>query len=316
MHSKPFDVPPLDPLLAFEAAARNLSFTKAGEELFITQSAVSRQVQQLEEYLGVKLFERRTRAILLTQPGQMFYRAVKDSLQTLHDSARALRGAPESNMLVVATTPAFASLWLIPRLTSFTSKHPVVDVRISAANEIVNLERAGVDLAIRYVPTESAAGGQLLFGETAFPVCSPQLAANRAKPLKVPADLRNHVLLCFDDPRAAWIDWQLWFHALGLGELRPAGRLHFSHYDQLIQSAVAGQGVAIGRQPLVRRLLREKKLVAPLKQKVASSRAYFLIQPTSAQAKPQVQAFAAWLLEQTENEKLRTAAGTVDTASL
>ncbi len=304
MHNKSFDVPPLDPLLAFEAAARNLSFTKAGEELFITQSAVSRQVQQLEEYLGVKLFERRTRAVLLTQSGQMFYRAVKGALQTLHDSARTLRGAPESKTLVVATTPAFASLWLIPRLASFTSKHPQVDVRISASNEMVSLERAGVDLAIRYAPTASMAGSQLLFGETAFPVCSPRLAANRAKPLAVPADLRNHVLLCFDDPRAAWIDWQLWFHALGLGELQPAGKLHFSHYDQLIQSAVAGQGVALGREPLVRRLLREKMLVAPLKQKIASSRAYFLMESTSTPAKPQARAFAGWLLEQTEHEKL------------
>jgi DNA-binding transcriptional LysR family regulator len=304
MRSKLYHVPPLDPLLAFEAAARNLSFTQAAAELFITQSAVSRQVQQLEAHLGVKLFERRTRALLLTQHGQMFYRAVKDALQTLHDSARKLSGEAESNAVVVATTPGFASLWLIPRLSSFTSTHPGVDVRISAANEVVNLERAGVDIAIRYVLTANAAGGRRLFGETVFPVCSPQLAANRAKPLATPTDLGNHVLLYLDDPRAAWLDWQLWFHALGLGELRPAGKLQFSHYDQLIQSAVAGQGVALGRQPLVRRLLREKKLVAPFKQNVASSRAYFLIESTSAQTKPQVRAFAAWLFEETENEKL------------
>jgi LysR family transcriptional regulator, glycine cleavage system transcriptional activator len=144
MHSKLYDVPPLDPLLAFEAAARNLSFTKAGEELFITQSAVSRQVQQLEAHLGVKLFERRKRALLLTPPGQNFYRAVKEALQILHDNARKLRGAPAANAVVVTTTPGFASLWLIPRLTSFTAAHPGVDVRISAVNKIVDIERAGM----------------------------------------------------------------------------------------------------------------------------------------------------------------------------
>lgn len=304
MHSKLYDVPPLDPLLAFEAAARNLSFTKAGEELSITQSAVSRQVQQLEAHLGVKLFERRTRALLLTQSGQVFYRAVKDALGTLHDSARKLRGVPASNAVVVTTTPGFASLWLIPRLASFTSANPGVDVRISAANEIVNLERAGVDLAIRYVSIANAVGGRRLFGETVFPVCSPQLAANRAKPLAAPADLGNHVLLSLDDTRAAWLDWQLWFHALGLSDVRSAGTLHFSHYDQLIQAAVAGQGIALGRQQLVRRLLREKKLVAPFKQNVVSSRAYFLVESNTTSAKPQVQAFAKWLIEETEKEKL------------
>jgi DNA-binding transcriptional LysR family regulator len=161
-----------------------------------------------------------------------------------------------------------------------------------------------VDLAIRYVPVENAVSGRRLFGETAYPVCSPQLVANTGKPLRVPADLAHHVLLSFDDPRAAWLDWQLWFHALGLGDTQPARTLHFSHYEQLIQSAVAGHGIALGRQPLVRRLLREKKLVAPFTQDVASSRAYFLIESTAARGKPQVRAFATWLFEEAEKEKL------------
>jgi DNA-binding transcriptional LysR family regulator len=304
MRSRRYEVPPLDPLLAFEAAARNLSFTKAGEELSLTQSAVSRQVQQLEEQLGVKLFERRPRALLLTERGQAFYQVAQQVLDALHEGARKLRGSPEARTVVVTTTPGFAALWLIPRLAGFTQAHPGVDVRISAANELVNLERSGVDLAVRYAPAGSVPGGRQLFGETVLPVCSPALAADRANPLAKPADLRNHVLLHLDDPRAAWIDWQLWFHALGLGELQPAGRLHFSHYDQLIQAAVSGQGVALGRQPLVRRLLREKKLVAPFKHDVASSRAYCLLESARSRAKPQVQAFVRWLLGETEKEKL------------
>jgi DNA-binding transcriptional LysR family regulator len=304
MHSKLYDIPPLDPLLAFEAAARNLSFTKAGEELFLTQSAVSRQIQTLEEHLGVKLFERRPRALLLTEAGQSLYRAAQEILQRLHDSARKLRGAAEVRSVTVTTTPGLAALWLIPRLAGFTSAHPGVDVRISAGNEIVNLERAGVDLAIRYTVSDHAGGARRLFGETVLPVCSPGLARNRARPLAEPGDLRHHTLLQLDDPRAAWLDWQLWFHALGIEDLQPAGKLHFSHYDQLIQAAVSGQGVALGRHPLVRGLLRERKLIAPFKQDVASSRAYFLVESAAAHTKPQVRAFIAWLLEETDKETL------------
>ena len=119
MRNQRYDVPPLDPLLAFEAAARNLSFTKAAAELHLTQSAVSRQIQQLEEHLGMKLFERRARALLLTENGQLFYRSAQDALGTLHDSARRLRSAATMNTVVVATTPGFASLWLIPHLAGF-----------------------------------------------------------------------------------------------------------------------------------------------------------------------------------------------------
>jgi len=302
MHSQRYDVPPLSPLLAFEAAARNLSFTKAGAELHLTQSAVSRQIQQLEKQLGVKLFERRTRALLLTESGQLLYRAAQDALGTLHDTARRLRGTASVKTVVVTTTPGFATLWLIPRLAGFTREHPDVDVRISAANEMVDLDRAGVDLAVRYAPEDSVSRGRLLFGETVFPVCSPALAANPANPLRTPDDLHRHVLLYLEESRAAWIDWDLWFHALGLHDFEPAGKLHFSHYDQLIQAAVAGNGVALGRNPLVRRLLREGRLVAPFENKVASSRAYYVIESSAARTKPQVRAFADWLIAATNAE--------------
>ena len=293
MRNQRFDVPPLDPLLAFEAAARNLSFTKAAAELFLTQSAVSRQIQQLEEHLKVKLFERRARKLLLTESGQMFYRATQEALETLQDSARRVRGTATMNTVVVATTPGFATLWLIPHLAGFTRTHSQVDVRISATNEMIDdLERAGVDLAVRYVPERSVAGGRLLFGETVFPVCSPELANNAANPLVTPDDLHQHVLLYLELPRAAWLDWELWFHALGLRDFEPAGKLHFSHYDQLIQAAIDGHGVALGRNPLLSRILREGRLVAPFKNKVASSRAYYVVESPAAKRKTQVREFA------------------------
>jgi LysR family transcriptional regulator, glycine cleavage system transcriptional activator len=310
MRNQRYDVPPLDPLLAFEAAARNLSFTKAAAELHLTQSAVSRQIQQLEEHLGVKLFERRARALLLTENGQLFYRSAQEALGTLHDSARRLSGSATTNTVVVATTPGFASLWLIPHLAGFTRDHPHLDVRISATNEMLeDLGRAQVDVAVRYVPEGSVTGGRLLFGETVFPVCSPELAKNPATPLMTPDDLHQHVLLYLDHARAAWLDWELWFHALGLHDFEPAGKLHFSHYDQLIQAAIDGHGVALGRHPLVRQLLRERKLVAPFKKKVASSRAYYVVESPAAKAKAQVRAFADWLVDATHAETLETAVG-------
>jgi LysR family glycine cleavage system transcriptional activator len=305
MRNQRYDVPPLDPLLAFEAAARNLSFTKAASELHLTQSAVSRQIQQLEEHLGIKLFERRTRTLLLTESGQLFYRATQDALQKLHDCARRLRSAATMNTVVVATTPGFASLWLIPHLAGFTRTHPHVDVRISATNDMI----AQVDVAVRYVPEGSATGGRLLFGETVFPVCSPELAASEANPLVTPDDLQHHVLLYLELPRAAWLDWELWFHALGLRDFEPAGKLHFSHYDQLIQATLDGHGVALGRHPLLQQLLRERKLVAPFKNKVASSRAYYVVESPAAKVKPQVREFADWLVDATHAETLEAPAG-------
>lgn len=310
MRNRRYSVPPLDPLLAFEAAARNLSFTKAAAELNLTQSAVSRQIQQLEDHLGAKLFERRARALLLTESGQLFYRTVQDALQKLHDTARRLRGSGTPNRVVVSTTPGFASLWLIPHLAGFTRAHPHVDVRISATNEVIDdLEQAQVDVAVRYVPEGSATGGRLLFGETVFPVCSPELASNPANPLEKPADLQRHVLLYLEHRRAAWLDWELWFHALGLRDFEPAGKLHFSHYDQLIQAALDGHGVALGRNPLLRRLLKERKLVAPFKKKVASSRAYYVVESPAARSKAQVRAFADWLVAETHGETLDSPAG-------
>jgi DNA-binding transcriptional LysR family regulator len=310
MRNQRYNVPPLDPLLAFEAAARNLSFTKAAAELHLTQSAVSRQIQQLEEHLGVKLFERRARTLLLTENGQLFYRAAQDALQKLHDSARRLSVTAMVNTVVVATTPGFASLWLIPHLAGFTRDHPHVDVRISATNEMIDdLERAQVDVAVRYVPEGSVTGGRLLFGETVFPVCAPTLARNPANPLVTPDDLHHHVLLYLEHPRAAWLDWELWFHALGLHDFEPAGKLHFSHYDQLIQAALDGHGVALGRHPLLKQLLRERKLVAPFKDKVASSRAYYVVESPAARIKQQVREFADWLVAATHAETLEAPSG-------
>jgi LysR family transcriptional regulator, glycine cleavage system transcriptional activator len=307
IHSERWQVPPLELLLAFEAAARHLSFTKAAGELFLTQSAISRQIQALERSLGTPLFERRTRALLLTESGQRLYQVAQGVLEGLQDATLKLRGAAALRTVTVTTTPGFASLWLIPRLNGYLQEHPGVDVRISATYDSVNLERAGVDLAIRYTSADEMRGQRPLFEEEVIPVCSPALAADPARPLRVPADLGAHVLLHSDDSQYSWMEWNIWLHAHGLRDLKPAGALQFNQYDQLVQAAVNGQGVALGRLPLLKRLLKEKTLVTPFRKSVVSSRGYYLVRSARAAGKRDVTEFEAWLLEETKKDAKKEA---------
>lgn len=302
MPRRAFDLPPLEPLETFEAAARQLSFTRAADELALTQSAVSRQIAALEAHYGVALFRRLHRALELTDEGLQLQRTVANVLDQLHRTGEALRGERRAKTVVVTTTAGFAGLWLIPRLAHFTATRPDVDVRISATNAITRLDRDGVDVAVRYTTPESAAAeGMRLFGEVVLPVCSPKLARDRSRPLKSPEDLRHHCLLQMDmGPGTHLLEWPPWLRSAGLEGLKPASSLHFSTYDQLIQAAIAGQGVALGRVPLVDDLLAARKLVAPFSTSVVSPRSYFLFQSDASRRKPEVREFLAWLVAEAE----------------
>jgi LysR family glycine cleavage system transcriptional activator len=295
-----YDLPPLDQLEAFEASARHLSFTKAADELALTQSAVSRQIAALEEHYGLPLFQRLHRALRLTDDGLALQRVVGDVLSRLHQIGGELKRDRRAKTVVVTTTPGFAGLWLIPRLAGFTNAHPEVDVRISAVYTLVNLNRDGVDLAIRYQSEDDIdANSHLLFGDMVLPVCSPKLLRDPNKPLLAPEDLRHHTLLYLDSgPGADMQDWPMWLRAMKLEDLKPASVMHFSQFDQCINAALAGQGVALGRSPLLKQILRDRKLVAPFKKSVASPRSYFLVESANAVRKPEVQQFAEWLREE------------------
>lgn len=303
------DLPPLDLLRSFDAAARNLSFTLAAHELFLTQSAVSRQIQQMEAALGVPLFERRHRALALTDAGHTMHRAVVDCLERLRDATALLRMVTQMRHVSVTTTPGFASLWLIPRLARFTANHPQVDVRISATLEVQDLERSQLDLAARFCPTGLGAGPPL-FEELVVPVCSPQLRANRTSPLKKPADLARHTLLAVDAPynMALTGDWEPWLKVMGLSEIRSKNTLRFTQYADAIGAAVAGQGVAIGRFPLLNELLRDKRLVTPFKGVGASQRGYFVALGARATNNPDAQDFAKWLRAEAQLATAKTGA--------
>jgi LysR family glycine cleavage system transcriptional activator len=293
-------LPPLDLLASFEAAARHLSFTRAGAERFVTQSAISRQIRALEDDLGVALFKRRHRALALTEHGLKLQRTCVAVLEQLHGTVAEIRAPSRREVLSLTTTPGFASLWLIPRLPAFTREHPGIDVRLDASFERRNLRADGFDLAIRYASAGAGApDGQPLFDESMQPVCSPRLLRS-GPPLKRPEDLRFHTLLQVSNAAGAGmpLEWDPWLQAVGLSDLQPASTLSFSGYGEAIAAALAGQGVAIGRRPLVDALLRKRQLVAPFKDLTAPTRAYFLMIDPAARARPAVRALEAWLLAQ------------------
>jgi DNA-binding transcriptional LysR family regulator len=292
------DLPPLELLRSFEAAARTLSFTQAAGELFLTQSAVSRQIQQLEGSLGVLLFERRHRALALTEAGRVFQRAVVESLERLRDAAARVRAAPAMRQVALTTTPGFASLWLIPRLARFTADHPMVDVRVSATLEVQDLERSRLDVAVRFVPVERGTG-PALFEESVMPLCAPHIAAA----LHAPADLMDQTLLTIDVPNhaeAPTVDWEPWLEVMGLTDLRMKNTMRFTQYADAVAAAVAGHGVVIGRLPLLRELVRSGQLVAPFGEGAASRRGYFIETSRRAAANPDAQDFVRWLRAEAE----------------
>jgi DNA-binding transcriptional LysR family regulator len=294
-------LPALDLLVGFEAAARHLSFTKAGEELFLTQSAVSRQIKELEDQLGVELFQRRHRALALTDAGKSFYASAAQVLTTMRAATDRLRTQAGKKGLSVTTTHSFAALWLIPRLAGFTRGHPGIDVRIMADTRVQDLDRDGLDLAIRHGPASLAGSSAVrLMGERVFPVCSPKLLKDKSKPLREPQDLRYHCLLQYDDPegRHPWLHWKTWLEVERIADLRPAGTLSFSGYEQIIPAAVAGHGVGLGRSPLVKDLLASGELVAPFKSSADPARAYYAVVSKSAEGRPEVTAFVAWLRQE------------------
>lgn len=298
-------LPSLDLLRGFEAAARHLSFTRAAQEMHLTQSALSRQMLTLEDQLGTPLFERRHRQLFLTDAGQLLQTTAKTILKELADAVARIRRERAVQPLTVSTNQPFAALWLIPRLSRFRKRYPDVDVYISADNRIIDLERERIDLAVRYC-TEAMAprGAPRLFGEKLVPVCSHALADDAKRPLKTPADLARHVLLHIEDEqgRFPWLNWPAWLAAIGMREFTPAGSLRFNHYDQVIQAALDGQGVALGRLPLIDSLLKQRRLVAPFRDRYATTRAYYIVRATHASVRPEAQAFIEWMQEEARAE--------------
>ncbi len=306
---------PLDvgPLRAFEAVARRLSFSAAAQELFLTQPAISRQIKALEAELGLSLFSRGTRRVELTREGVQLQRNVVPLLQRLDATVRQLRAARGRHQVSVATFASFASLWLLPRLAAFEKDHPDIDIRISASDTLVDLDDPQIDVVLRYChPKDAPPGAVRLFGETLTPVVgrtlAEQIAQGAAPALREPADVARYTLLEEDDNRGSsqWLSWRHWLRDNGVPGLEPARWMLLNFTYQQVQAALAGQGLALARMPLVAEALRRGELVEPFgpSRRVVSPYAYWLValQHGNPSSRPEVSAFVHWLQSSVVNE--------------
>ena len=285
-------LPPLSALRAFEAAARHLSFTRAAEELYVTQAAVSHQVKSLEQWLGLPLFRRNGRQVALSEAGQRYLPEVRDALDRLAEVTARLLADESGGPLTVSVLASFAANWLVPRLGQFRLLHPEIDVRISATDEVADFARDDVDMAIRYGMGEwPGLIAEPLLTEEIFPVCSPRLLQGPA-PLRTPEDLRHHTLLR-DDMQLTWRDW---FRVAGVEGVNTERGPFFNLSALVVQAAIDGQGVALARSALVGRELAAGLLVRPFEQTLRSERAYYVVYPQRSADLPKLVAFRDWLL--------------------
>jgi LysR family glycine cleavage system transcriptional activator len=286
------ELPPLNALRAFEAAARHLSFTRGAEELHVTQTAISHQVKALEGHLGVKLFRRLPRRLLLTDQGQTYARALREAFDRMHEATSRLHGAAEPNILTISVIPSFAARWLVPRLASFQAREPAIDVLLAPNAAAVDFTRESVDLGIRWGRGRyPGLRTTRLMGDELFPVCSPSLRRGRRQ-LRSPDDLAQHTLL-HDDNREGW---RRWLRAAGAKGVDASRGPIFTDSSLSLQAAIEGHGVALGRRVLADADLASGRLIAPFSLTLPSELAYYLVAPPHTADLPKVKAFRDWIL--------------------
>ncbi len=292
-------LPPLNALRAFEAAARHLSFTKAAEELSITPSAISHQIRGLEAHLGVRLFRRAGRSLMLTDEGQSYLPALRDAFDAIHAATSRLAVRKAAGPLTVSLLSSFAVRWLIPRLRRFQASQPEIEVRLSTAARPVDFRREDIDCAIRHGRGQwPGLTADLLLAEDLFPVCSPKLLEGR-HPLKAPRDLVHHSLFHIAMRRD---DWQVWLNAVGIADIDPERGPVFETSDLALRAAAEGLGVAIASSALVEDDLEKGRLVAPFDVRLPTNSGYYFVVPEDRREQPKIAAFRAWLLEEVQRD--------------
>lgn len=317
-------------LRAFDAVARHLNFRMAAEEMSLTQSAISRQIQALEHEVGTSLFLRHTRSVALTSAGNLLHRSAGASLERIDSAVRQIRQSTGRQSVSITTWASFASMWLIPRLEAFQREHPDIDIRIDATDAAIDMHNTDVDLALRYAaPAPATAGAERLFGEQLTVVASPWLLKNQ--PIQNVADLMRCTLIeagdAYRTQHMEWLSWQRWLDTYGtaapdlnqagaiqhprthqrLGPqqpLSPARWLYFNYAHQIVQAALTGQGVALARLPLVAESLANGGLVEVLPgMRLTSPLAYWLLMAPHSSARPEVRAFCDWLRQQASDTR-------------
>jgi LysR family glycine cleavage system transcriptional activator len=299
-------LPPLNSLRAFEAAARCLSFARAADELHVTPAAISHQIRALEEHLGVPLFRRLNRAVLLTDSGQACLPGLSEAFDRMAAVLDRRRAQDGGGPLTDSTAPAFAARWLVPRLERFQERCPEIDVRVSAAMRLVDFAREDVDVAIRYGPGRyHGLLAELLLTNQVVPVCAPALLQG-SRPLSSPQDLRHHTLLHDDTATSdgAYPNWAMWLRAAGVEGVDASRGPRFDYSGLVLDAAAAGGGVALALSTIVAADLAAGRLVKPFAVAVPTPFAYYLVCPATTAGRPKVAAFREWLRAELERDEV------------
>ncbi|MDX2158238.1 MAG: transcriptional regulator GcvA [Hyphomicrobiaceae bacterium] len=302
----PRPLPPLNALRAFEATARHLSFTLAADELSVTPAALSHQIKGLEDFLGQRLFDRKTRSIALTPAGLALYPGLHAAFLQIRQSVELIDRASADNVLVISAPPGFTAKWLVPRLYRFLMENPEIDARISATQTLANFTSDGVDLAIRNsraVP--NGHWSKRLLGISLIAVASPRLIAEHD--IRKPGDLAR-VTLIHDDMLGRLTGlptWSEWLAAAGVEGVNLARGLRLSSSDHALDAAVEGAGFLLAHKALAHDDLKTGRLVAPFGLELPTDRVFSLVCPEVNARRPKVRAFCDWALE----EARRTEAG-------
>ncbi len=294
------NIPPLRALKAFESSARHLSFTKAAEELFVTQAAISHQIKSLEDKTGVKLFKRYNRSLQLTTDGQIYLLSIMESLEQLEKASRQLVNRNTKNMLNISLLPSFATKWMAKRIWRFQEKFPDIEVSISAFEWLVDFKREEIDIAIRYGRGNwPDVHSELLFEEKVFPICS-RAVSNKLEKNPDPNILLNHKL-AHDDFSSE--DWQMWFKEANIPLTKEITGTRFSHTVMMLESIENGKGFALGRTPLVIDDLKRKILYAPFNICIPSDYAYYFVCKKGDEKLPQIKNFRDWIFAEAKKSK-------------
>jgi LysR family glycine cleavage system transcriptional activator len=297
----PTKIPSLNGLRAFESAARHMSFTKAAEELNVTQTAVSHQIRRLEDELGIRLFLRLKNGLALTDEGRAFLPGIRSAFHEIRCATEMLLDTSNNSALTISTLVSLATKWLLPRLPSFQDAFPNIDIRVTASTELVDFRKGGIDAAIRYGFGDwKGLQADWLMSDEIFPVCSPKLLTG-PKAIKSPADLANQTLLQVSGMTSN--DWNMWLRAAGLPEKLAEGtRLTFDLTMMAVQAAIDGLGICIGRTTYVDDDLKVGKLVAPFNLRLKSDLGFYLVSPIDIANSKKVMAFRCWLIDLVKQE--------------
>lgn len=292
-------LPPLNGLRAFEAAARHLSFTKAADELFVTPAAISHQIKGLEEFLGVQLFRRLTRSVILTDSAQAVLPLVSEGFDRLAQAAEVLKQSETSGVLTVSAAPTFAAKWLVVRIPNFSEKFPDISIRVDARLELVDFDRDGVDVAVR-LGNGDYPGMHVdrLFNEEIVPVCHPKFLEG-PHPLKHPRDLEHYRLLHVDwgtKMTGPIPDWNMWLTSAGVDNVDATKGSVFTIESMAISAAVRGNGIALASTYAVAEEIEEGRLVIPFARSLRTHTSYWVVCPRRTANLPKIKAFREWLI--------------------